>query len=149
MKKIILLFPIFIIILSSCGLSNQQKAEKEVKRYLLTTLKNPDSYKSVSYSEIKPYTLDFKNTKIGESMYEMLSSEIESISSSGESFSNDPTYIKDKSEFDKKDKEYKNSTESNGWIIIHKYSGTNGEGAIITEVTTFYLDSSFYCVYSK
>ena len=147
MKKCILLFSIAMFI-TSCAFTDQQKAEKAVKEYILPSLTNPKSYESVSFSKIKPCTLDFSNTKVGESMFNLLESELSNMEATG-SHIYDAQYYKDKSDFENKEKEYGNSSLSKGWMVTHKYRGTNGYGATITEEKVFYLSSTFNCEYSK
>jgi hypothetical protein len=62
MKKYI--FITMLLILSACTFTKQQKAEKLIKKYLDSSLNDPKSYESVSFSE--PIKLKDTIIKLGE-----------------------------------------------------------------------------------
>jgi len=148
MKKVILIILVGLFSFS-CAITDQQKAENEVKRHLLSVLNDPNSYESASFSDIKPCKLDFGYTQVGESMYKMLESELSMLSASGGNIDTDVEYKKNKIEFESKAEKFNNSTNSNGWMITHKYRGKNEYGGVISVEKTFYLDAKFYCEYSR
>ena len=52
MKK--LLFITLVFILSSCSVTDQQKAESAVKDYIKEQLDDPSSYEPISFTDLKP-----------------------------------------------------------------------------------------------
>lgn len=53
---IIGLVSLYLLSLSGCELNNQKKAESLVKKYLDTSLNDPSSYQSISFTELKKAT---------------------------------------------------------------------------------------------
>ena len=66
MKKLQLLFCAVALIMTSCTLSNEEKAEKLIQESLKGTLYHPESYKSIS-TQVDSAFINFENlAKVGE-----------------------------------------------------------------------------------
>ena len=66
MKKLQLLFCAVALIMISCTLSNEEKAEKLIQESLKGTLYHPESYKSIS-TQVDSAFINFENlAKVGE-----------------------------------------------------------------------------------
>ena len=93
----IFIFSMVIISVKKCNHNNdikqqtpQYKAETTIENYVINNLKDPSSYKSISWSDLKP--------------------------------------------------------TSDGYIMTHRYSGTNSFGATVTHTQTFYLNNSYQII---
>lgn len=107
MKKIILLFALLPIFITSCEQTKEAKAEKVIKKYLKETMDDYGSYSPISISEIKIVKSEWKIPKELEMEYEFLLDYIKLLTQAGyevDITSDADYYIKDLEKYS--DKEY-------------------------------------------
>jgi hypothetical protein len=92
MKIIHLLICAFALFLSSCTLSNEQKAEKLIKEVLSSTLYHPESYKPIS-TQIDSAFIDFESLKKFGTIYEELIENIKKEKDYEENLKEAETYM--------------------------------------------------------
>ena len=152
MKKLLLIT--IVIALTSCGSSNQDKAEKLVKNYLKEKMNDPSSYESVSFSPLDSTFTKYDST-VEASKLKMLVSQ---CSYQADSLKVEATYLKGQNKIDmlnnvlaktreaiKYDSIYNVDKENykgqfNGWVTIHSYRGSNAMGAKILVKTAFFFN---------
>lgn len=153
MKKHYLTLFAFLLLITSC--SNQQKAERSVKSYLMEHLDDPKSYESVSFREFDQFKLNQLYAYIKDSIVLEgtknrileLKHEIDSLSkinvdTTTAAFEKDSETDESKMyqlNIDRLKVEYKNAK----FIILHKYRAKNKNGGLELKEYQFILDENF------
>lgn len=148
MRKIAI-FGLILICFYSCTESNQQKAEKSIKTYLLENLDNPKTYEPTNFSKIDTasitdnYVYKIQNERL-QSLISLLNRERES----SKELNIDTLYFDDL----KKDIKNIESDLINNmikyrkdyiWAVEHKYRASNKQGAIVIFTKRFILNDKF------
>ncbi len=161
MKKNILIA--FVVFLSACTFTKQQKAESIVKKYLDTTLNDPHSYESVSFDKLVTVhkidtTLDDDTVMMYKREYYALEKKANYIAKKYKRKDGyDPDFSINHPEYDsittksspilekfsnrERDISEKKQTTPISYHISHTYRAKNGFGALLLYTTTFEIDS--------
>lgn len=129
MKKLLLIITLFYA--TSCKnesskttdnapLSNQQRAEQVVTKYMYANLNDSASYQPISFTQLKPYDFPYSFTS------EFISERDEAISKAKES-------------------EY-NKVKHPCWVIAHDFRAKNGFGGTVKGTYNLILDSALTSV---
>lgn len=143
----------FLLLITSC--SNQQKAERSVKSYLMENLDDPKSYESVSFREFGQFNMNQLYAFIKDSIVLegtknsilQLKHEIDSLSKINMDTTS-AAFEKDsetdelnmyQQNIDRLKMEYKNAK----FIILHEYRAKNKNGGLELKEYQFILDEKF------
>lgn len=136
-----------MLVFSSC--SDQKKAEKFVKNYVKERLNDPKSYESVKFSEVKKVQRSYEKSTHFEVFMKAFNKAKEDFDFA------DKFHQLDEMRFNLNlmttydsimDAERVAWNPENEFVITHTYRCKNGFGAIITNKTTYYIDTTFSVV---
>jgi hypothetical protein len=157
MKKIISIFIVLTVIISSCSISPEKKAQKAIKDYLQKNLNDAKSYESVEFSLLCKDETTIKNTKFGKELdnleFDCYADSLGMIDSKKEKDYQMLTFYKTKFKNDKLKysntlDQYRDSiknfkSEFVGYLMTHKYRAKNKMGGYILESALFIMDKNF------
>jgi hypothetical protein len=132
MKKY--LFLIVVVFLTGCAFTQQQKAERLVKKYLLEHLNDAKSYESVNFSKLELICYAYEDT-IPEGIA------LKNKETEYKSQHNEAEAKKIRKTLDSIDFIYPNPIVKS-YVIEHKYRAKNGFGAMILSNSRFVLNPS-------
>jgi len=155
MKKLLVLSLIFI---TSCRHFQTKEgiAHRIVKEYLDSTLNDPKSYESVSFSKLDTGSSNYLNSPNYVKLQDSLISHTSELSSLKIDLQFPDLYnskvikykikklLSDSVYYQKKMDSVENNfkTEQTGWILTHTYRAKNGFGALGLHTTVFELDTN-------